>query len=237
MAQASIQELVPKLSAANLEVQTQAQLDLLAACSNAGRPGAEDERKSICLEMCSALKKSPPPAVASQLLRNLQRIGGAESVPTLVTMYGSSDPHVADDARQALAVNPSPEAGQALTAQLKMRKARSARETAGLIEALGERKEAGASQLVAPYAGSPDLLVFNAAVKALGRLNEDEGIRALATQRAKETGFRLTQLNAALLQSGRENVFEMLYAPSESSEVQASALLGLLLVQDAAEQK
>ena len=228
-AQAAIPELVRSLSSTNLAVQTQAQLDLLAVCSNAGRPDADKERRAVCLEICAELKKELPPLVASQLVRNLQRVGGVESVPTLVKLLSSSDVHVRDDARQALSVNPSPEAGQALSMQLMMRKARSPRETAGLIYALGERRQAGASSLIAPYLGNEDFLIFSATAKALSRLNETEGIRALSVRRADETDLRRGILEALLFETDRSVVFEQLYTDSEPEEVRAVALLGLVM--------
>ncbi|MEA2069139.1 MAG: hypothetical protein U9P12_08065, partial [Verrucomicrobiota bacterium] len=49
VSQAAIQDIVPKLSADDLEVQTDARLELLAVSSHAGRPGADAERKAVCL--------------------------------------------------------------------------------------------------------------------------------------------------------------------------------------------
>jgi HEAT repeat protein len=228
-AHASIPELVNQLGSADLSVQTQAQLQLLAECSNAGRPGAEVERKAICEEMCMVLEKGCAIPAATQLVRNIQRIGGAESVPTLVKLLASPDEHLRNDARQALSVNPSAEAGQALQAQLKMRKARNSRETAGLIYALGERREAGTAELISVHLQSTEELVFMASAKALSLLNEDAGIRSLAKQRSKESGARKAVLTAALFETDRVAVFEKLYAENESAEVRAVALLGLAM--------
>jgi HEAT repeat protein len=66
-----------------------------------------------------------------------------------------------------------------------------------------------------------------AAVKALGQLNEEAGIRALAEVRAKEQGFRFVEVNAALFSTDRSAVFEKLYAETEPIDVRAVALLGL----------
>ncbi len=228
---AAVKELIPNLTAADLDVQTQARLDLLAACSKASAPDAEPgARETICLEMCQVLAGDHPVvSVIQPVLNNLERIGGEEAVPTLVELLNHKDEHIRDDARRALAVNPSPRAGHALGAQLKMRKARSAKETAGLIVALGERGEEGASNLIAGYLEANDDAVFMAAVKALGRLNEDAGVKALATARVGAAGFRLTQIDAALLSMSRENITSQLLASSTDPEVQAAALLSLLL--------
>jgi HEAT repeat protein len=226
---AVVEEIVPRLSADDLAVRTQADLDLLAACSNAGRPGAEEERKAISLEICQILQGGVPMSAMQPLIRNLERIGGEEAIPVLEKLLNHQDEQVRDDARRALSLNPSPAAGQVLGAQLKMRKARTPRESAGLIQALGERREAGASNLIAVQLSSRDEEVFIATVKALGLLGEDDGIRALAAQRAKEKGFRLAQINDALFFTDRKAVFEKLYAPGEPDDIRATALLGLLV--------
>lgn len=227
--QASVQELLPGLSASDLKVKIQAQRQLFDDCSTAGRPGAEDERKALALEICAELNRELSQLVASQLIRNLQRIGGAESVPTLVKLLGNSNEHIRDDARRALAGNSSAEAGQALQALLKMRKTRNAREMAGLINGLGERREAGASKLIAAHLSSKDPYIFAASAKALSRLNEADGIRALAERRKKEKGYRKVMLDSALFETDRSVVFEKLYAERETEEVRAVALLGLIL--------
>ena len=227
---AAVKELIPNLTSADLDVQTQARLDLLAACSKASAPDAEPgARETICLEMCQVLAGDHPVvSVIQPVLNNLERIGGEESVSTLVNLLNHRDEHIRDDARRALAVNPSPSAGQALGARLKMRKARSAKETAGLIVALGERDQEGASNLIAAYVGAKDQEVFMAAVKTLGRLNEDAGVKALYAARAGEKGFRLTQLDAALLSMNRGDVAARLQATSNDPQVRAAALMSLI---------
>lgn len=229
-AQASVQELVPRLASENQGVKTQARLDLLALCSEASAPGVDEAtRKAVSDEICQILQNDIDVVdVMEPMIRNLQRIGGAEAVPTLAKLMNHKNEHVRDDARRALAVNPSEEAAQALGAQLKMRKARSPKETAGLIQALGQRRTAGAEQLIAVHLGSRDDRIYIASVKALGRIGSPAAIRALAQQRAGQNGFRLVQINAALFSTDRADVFQRLYAESEPVGVRAVALLGLI---------
>ncbi|WP_372845751.1 HEAT repeat domain-containing protein [Pontiella sp.] len=231
VSQAAVKELIPHLASDNLETQTQARLELLAACSQASAPDAADgAREAICREMCALLAGDyPVVSVVLPVLDNLGRIAGEESVDTLEQLLAHPDEHIRDAARRALSANPSPKAGQVLGAQLMMRNPRDARTTAGLIVALGERRQAGASKLIADDLGSADEVVFIAAVKALGLLNEDAGVRALAEVRAKEQGFRLAEVNAALFSTDRTAVFEKLYAEKEPIEVRAVALLGLAM--------
>ena len=229
-AHADVAGLVPRLASSELAVQTQARLDLLALCSQAGRPGAEEERMAVCVEICALLKGDQPvETVIQPLIRNLERIGGDESVSTLAGLLDHADPHVADAARRALVANRSPFAGEALMARLKMCKDRSPNEMVGLITGLGERMEKGASSLIADHIDDPDDLVSSAAIKALGCLGEDDGVRALMKYRSTAAGFRLVQVNDALFALGRTEVFKRLNAPSEPGDVRAIALLGLVL--------
>jgi HEAT repeat protein len=229
VSQATVLELVPDLSSDNFDTQTQARLDLLAACSQASAPGApEGARESICKEMCEVLVGDYPVVeVIQPVLNNLERIGGEESVDTLVKLLDHPNEHIRDDARRALAGNPAPKAGQALAAQLKMRQARDAKTAAGLITALGERGQG--ANLIAGYLDSQDHSLFAAAAKSLGRIGDDDALRALAARRPKEQGIRLMQINDALFRSNRAAVFQKLYAETEPPEVRAVALLGLAM--------
>ncbi len=227
---ATIRELVEPLDSSDLSIQTEANAALFAECSKAGRPGAETERVALCKEITALLAKGCSAPVATQLVRNLQRIGAEESVPELAAMLRKTDFPLRDDVRQALAINPSPAAGKALRSELK--KSKDPRWTAGLIVALGERSEVGASTLIAPYLSSNDPFVFTAAAKALGRLAEPEGIQALLSRREKEAGARRMVLTAELFETNRKEVYQQLHAATESEEVRAVALLGLTMNND-----
>lgn len=234
VSQAAVKELISELTSEDLEQQTQARAELLALCSDAGAPDApEGARREVCLEMCGILDAGAPAVeVLLPLLINLERIGGGESVETLALLMNHPDEHVRDAARRALAANPSDAAAQAIGARLKSRRARSPRETAGLVYALGERRQAGASRLIAGALNSSEAAVFTAAVKTLGMLNEDAGIEALLARRPREQGFRLALIDDVLLASGRPEVFERLLSEAESDELRAGALLGLILSGD-----
>jgi HEAT repeat protein len=224
---AAVQELIPQLTSDDLEVQSRAQLDLLAVCSEAGAPDApQGARKAVCLEICTILEDPEQPvlSVIQPMLNNLERIGGEESVSTLAGLLD-----IRDDARRALAANPSAAAGAVLSGRLAKDTGRSPRMTAGLISALGERREAGSSELISPFLSSKDDRLYVAAVRALGRLNEEAGIRALANERTRAKGFRQIQVYAALFSTDRRVVFEKLYAENEPDEVRAAALLGLTM--------
>ncbi len=85
----------------------QALVLLETACHYAARPGAEAERLACCNAILAILNAADtPPRVKSHLIHQLQNIGKAESVPTLVKLLKDADPHVASDAQIALDNNP-----------------------------------------------------------------------------------------------------------------------------------
>ena len=76
VSQAAVKDLIPNLTSDNLDVQTQARLDLLAVCSDAGKPDHEQVRKAVCLEICEILSsRQDEVLVMHQMLLNLERIG------------------------------------------------------------------------------------------------------------------------------------------------------------------
>ncbi|WP_372795355.1 HEAT repeat domain-containing protein [Pontiella sp.] len=233
VSQAAVKDLIPELKSDDLKVQTQARLDLLAVCADAGAPDApEGARKAVSLELCDLLDgRYPIEDVMLPVLRNLERIGDEEAVPVLAELLNHRNEQVRDTARRALTANPSDAALAALGTQLKNRKARPARETAGLIYAMADRSPIGASSLIAGALGSRDDVVFFAAVKTLGQLNEEAGARALLEARESAQGFRRTQINAALLTMNRPEVLSAL-ARDDDPEIRAAVRLHALLAGD-----
>jgi HEAT repeat protein len=81
---------------------------LEATCHNAARPGAEAERLACASAIAAALNAADTaPRTKSHLLHQLQLIGKAEVVPTLVKLLKDADSHVASDAQIALDNNPA----------------------------------------------------------------------------------------------------------------------------------
>lgn len=231
VSQAAVQDLLPQLQSGDLEVQTQARLDLLAACSEASAPSStEEERKAVCLEMCKILKSDyPVEEVIRPFIHNLERIGGEESVPTLVELMKHENKHVRDDARRALVLNPSFDAAKALAIQFRKWKDHTPEMVAGIINGLGERKQDGASKWISRSLENPTDEVFFASVKALAALNEDEGVEALMERRGQEKGFRQQLIDSALLSTGRADVYTAFLAKGYPGEVRAAAMTALIL--------
>jgi len=234
---AGMTELVPKLSSDDMNVRYQAQSDLMTAASQAGRPGAENERKAFCLEICSQLSDECPLAAAYQLVRQLQRIGGEESVPTLTKLLKHPDVHLRDDARQALEVNPSPRAAEPLLAELKT--AKDPRWIAGLINSLGVRRERRAVDLIIPYLTDKNIFVAEATVKSLAMMADESSISALMKAEKDAEGNRKELYRSGLfdaayfsIRSGNialaNRVYREFMEPGNPDKVRAVALIGLM---------
>ncbi len=109
-----IATLIPGLAADALPDRETPQMTLERIASHAARPGAEPERAALSAELAARLGPDVPPAARLWLLRQLERIGGAEAVPALTRLLADPDPHLRDAARRALVANPAPAAVAAL---------------------------------------------------------------------------------------------------------------------------
>jgi len=230
-------EVVANLSSEDMSVRTAAQNTLQQRAAEAGRPDAEAERRAFCKDVCGLLAAKPSPAAAGQLVRQLQRIGARESLPTLEGLLGHADPNLRDEARQALQMNAAPEAGRILLAAL--RKAQDPHWTAGLINALGQRRETGAVDQLASCLNHADSVVREAAVKALANTGGRDALSALYRARKDESDEALTVglLDAAYfnLRQGEDQLARKVYvelsADTEAEWVRAAALRGLIVLQ------
>jgi HEAT repeat protein len=152
----TVDELIPGLSADRVEDRYDYQMKLQALALNAARPGAESDRVELAKILAARATDPYVPAPARVwLVRQLEYIGGAESVKTLTVLLGSSDVDVRDCARRALERNPAPAATKSLRDALKH--GGSASWELGLIHSLGERGDDGSVSLIAKHVMSPEL--------------------------------------------------------------------------------
>src|SRR5512135_2517390 len=116
----TVNDLLPKLAAERVEDRYSAQMELQKLALNAGRPGAEAERLEVATVLAA---KAADPAVPQParvwVVRQLEYIGGAESVAALTTLLNGQDPELKECARRALEKNSAPEASVPLRAALK----------------------------------------------------------------------------------------------------------------------
>src|ERR1017187_7430573 len=85
----AINDLIPRLAAAKVEDRYGAQMELQHLAANAARPGAEAERAELAKILAAkATDAAVPQPARVWIVRQLEYIGAAESVPALTTQIG-----------------------------------------------------------------------------------------------------------------------------------------------------
>ena len=165
---ARLDELLPGIGAAELMDRKAPQQEFSTICLQLGAPGLEEQRFALCTAMCGKLDESTPQPARVWLLRQLERIGGEESVAPLAALLADNDAEIRDAARRALQKNASTQAYRALRASLRP-DLRPDRQVA-LINALAQREEftADAVRTLTPFLNSTDRSVSLAAIAAIG---------------------------------------------------------------------
>ena len=176
-----LEELLPELGDPDPAVRQRAQQDFEQLCFLVGHPGDEPERTLLCASICAHIGPGTPGPARLWMLRQLERIGGDESVDTLEALLEDDDPLVREGARRALQHNPAPRAGRVLRAAFE--KTEDVDWQIALINALGARRETGA---VAPIVSliyreryEPATLAA-AAIAALGEIGGPEALEWLS---------------------------------------------------------
>jgi HEAT repeat protein len=232
-----ISDLQPGLTSTNLSEVESATLTLQALVAQAGKPGADGERAALCRERAGQLTDATPVPVATLLVRQLRFIGGEESVEALAALLTHADAHLRDDARQALESNPSPRAGKVLVQALARTK--EPRDLVGLLGTLGQRRDEGAAQALAPFLTAEDESVATSAIRALAHNGGREAAAALLKFRAAAPAARqgvvtLALFDAALSaqrqgdQGTAGSIYKALWKAEEPEPIRANALAGLL---------
>lgn len=206
-------------------------------CFHAGAPGHEQDRKAVCMLM--AAKVASPAATPSRarvwLLGQLQRIGRDECVEAIASASTDKDRLVQDAAIRALAGNPAPAAGERLIEALKT--ATEPAQKIAIINALGYRAEASATNLLISDLRSDRDEVAAAAARALGKLPTAGAIDALKSALAVSRGKVKLQVGDALANhgkrllaqgdtSGARAIADLLYQPDQPARL--AGLEGLL---------
>jgi len=157
--------------------QLEARGDLESICLRAGRPGAEAERAALCKAMLPLLEGEAKDAPRGTILKMLEYIGREESAKAVGRLLAGADKKVREQARRALASNPSPEAAAELR-QALYRAVDPAWKVA-LINALGYRRDAASIDWLGKALKDRNEAVTIAAAAALGKIGGAEAIRAL----------------------------------------------------------
>jgi len=172
----TVNDLIPKLAAQNVEDRYGPQMELQSFAAHASRPGAAAERAELSTVLAAkANDATVPQAARVWIVRQLEYIGSAESVPALTALLAGQDAELKECARRALEKNPSPAASDSLRAALE-----EGGETAwriGLIQSLGERGDNKSVDLIKACVKSKDTATV--ACSALGKIATEGAIAAL----------------------------------------------------------
>jgi HEAT repeat protein len=230
-AEQTVNDLLPKLAAAKVEDRYSAQMELQSLSLNAGRPGAEAER----VELASILAGKATDAAVPQparvwVVRQLEYIGAAESVAALATLLDGQDAELKECARRALEKNPAPGATESLRTALKQ--GGDAAWRIGLIQSLGERRDAAAVELI--IENPSEAQVSHAAFSALAKIASESAVKGLWTAFDRRNAAAPDALIAAgneLVAKGdakrAAEIYTKLHTGSQDWRVLAATLVGL----------
>lgn len=204
--------------------------------SAASKPGAGQRDAYVALLLARLEADETSQAGRAWILRQLENIGGAESVPALRHLMGSPFHHLRELARRALEQNPSAEAGAAIRELASSEQDR--RLKRALVHSLGQRRDADAVALLVELAGSKDPALSGESVQALGKIASNEAVAALQKLYAEADGRVQEAAADALFVASRRSstdqavgILEELYRFDQPGRVQAAALRGLVRAQ------
>jgi len=192
-----VDHLLPGMGSDDVKARGNAQTTFEAIALAAGRPGANVQRTALATIMADRMTRTSNTEAKVWLLRQLQYIGQAESVPALAQALGAGEPQVRECARRALQRNSSPEAGAALRHALA--KANDTHWQVAFINALADRRDPAAVGLVAKHLGASNADLDRAAIAGLGRLGTPQAVDALKQAVGGAKGERRVILLDALL--------------------------------------
>jgi len=197
-----------------------------------GKPAERQEIEKLLLAALAA----PEATFDSKqfVCRQLVNAGTAESVPALAKLL--PDKEMSHMALYALARIQGDEAGKALRDAMGTLQGLP---LLGVINALGDRRDAAATPALLKLMANADAEAAGAAAAALGKIGGEEAAKAVAGARPEAKGRMRMLLDNAYLQcadrllaegkkSEAEAIYEKLYAPEEKQYVRAAALRGLI---------
>ena len=168
-------------------------------------------RKQLATAMTRLLSSDAGLDCKRFLCRQLMLLGTAEEVPALAALLGDKDLSTA--ARFALARIP----GDAPLAAMRQKMAKAPRDLLiGLINTLGERRDAKAVGPIAGHLVGADAVVAGACLDALGKIGGPAAVKAIAAAEGKLADELRAPLAGALLRCG-----ESLLAAGNTAEAAA----------------
>ncbi len=182
--------LLPAIGHTDIEQRRESQQTWEKTCLEAGAKGREDHRAAICVAMTKQLGDEVPGDARVFLLRQLERIGGAESVAAIAESIESDAHNVRDAAIRALSANPDQTAGDALFTALENTRDRQA--ALLLVKALGYRGDSQCVEFLTTYCKSFSREHRDAALIALAKIETPDAEAAI--RQFIEEDFRPSEL-------------------------------------------
>jgi HEAT repeat protein len=167
LGEAGIEDVCRRLSPPGKADDSLARYALEAASDYAARPGAENDRRLYIKAVVKALNKAADTDVQAFLIRRLRIAGGAESVKPLGRYL--SDAKLGEPAAEALLAVGTPDAEKEL---LKALGRKDRKNTAAIIEALGELRSREAVAKILSFAASADSRIREMSLYALANIGD-----------------------------------------------------------------
>lgn len=234
-----VRELIAAISVEDEAARYEPRMAMQDLTSRAGAPDSPNRETLVDVYHQALKAEDTPPAARAWIIRQLEYIGGGESVALLGDLMGSPFHHERELARRALEKNSSEEA------DAKIRELMVAEHDAALKRALvhvaGERRDADAASDIAEMVSAEDDSLRKTAITALGKIASPEAVEALTkAYGAAEEEMAKQVVADALFESGRRLVkdgdnakalaiYQALYDYDEPAYIRAAALRGLVL--------
>lgn len=227
--ESSVNDLIPRLAATNVTERYSAWMELQEMASQSSRPGAEAAREELDKVLADKAGDEDVPQPARMwLIRQLEYIGGDDSVNALTETMRGDDAELRECARRALEKNRSSRATTSLRTALV--EGGDASWEIGLINALGQRRDPKAVAAIFARLGKAE--IAPTAARALGRIATPEALEALWKNiQAKDAADALIIAANERLEAketaGAKAIYEKLYVAERPVTVRAAALFGL----------
>jgi len=197
------------------------------------------QRKQIEKHLVGLLDSKATDEGKGFVCRQLSIIGSAECVPSLAKLLANEA--LSHHARIALERIQADEAGAALRAALGTVKGKL---LVGVVNSVGERRDPKAASALSGLVGSPDPVLAEAAIAALGKIGGAEAAKTLAAARTKVPAkLRMPAIDAYLLCADRmvdegkkkeaAAIYKEVYDGEKNEALRTAAFRGLLAAGDA----
>jgi HEAT repeat protein len=202
-----------------------------------GSLGAPVLLRTLESRLLAFLQSNATPAAKAAVARELSAIATEASVPALAEMLTQGE--MAEMARYALSRIPGPAADEALRKALDTT---TGKNRIGILNSIGQRRDAKAVPTLRGLISSPDAGVADAAISALANIADRAALDSLAAARKRISGAKRERVSNAYLRgaanlaergdrNGALRIYQQLSMPAEPDTIRIAALSGLAPLQ------